>query len=127
MTVASSLYRSAALTMPHKPSRSRFNKFGYGALALYALAIVVTALGVYGINVTSIVMSQSTSDRAREKVKTGRMVIGTDDRTQCRSLHFNNETQELSAETLAECDLRLGSTGSSGGSFGIFRDGFVNR
>jgi hypothetical protein len=105
--------------------KSGFNKFGYGALALYATMVVVAALGVYGFNETSIVMSQSNSDRARAKVKTGRMVIGAEDRVQCRSLHFNNETQELSAETLAECDSRL--MGSSGGSFGIFRDGFVNR
>jgi hypothetical protein len=104
---------------------SGFNKFGYGALALYATMIVVAALGVYGFNETSIVVSQSNSDRARAKVKTGRMVIGTEDRVQCRSLNFNNETQELSAETLAECDQRF--IGSPGGSFGIFRDGFVNR
>jgi hypothetical protein len=105
--------------------KSGFNKFGYGALALYATMVVVAALGVYGFNETSISMSQSSSDRARAKVKTGRMVIGTEDRVQCRSLHFNNETQELSAETLVECDQR--SMGSSGGSFSIFRDGFVNR
>jgi hypothetical protein len=102
-----------------------FNKFGHGALALYATMVVVAALGVYGFNETSLVMSQSNSDRARAKAKTGRMVIGTEDRVQCRSLHFNNETQELSAETLAECDQR--SMGSPGGSFGMFRDGFVNR
>jgi hypothetical protein len=105
--------------------KSGFNKFGYGALALYATMIFVAALGVYGFNETSVVMSQSNSDRARANVKTGRMVIGTEDRVQCRSLQFNNETQELSAETLAECDSR--QMGSPGGSFGIFRDGFVNR
>ena len=98
--------------MPGKGTKTfGFNKFGYGALALYATMIVVA--------------SQSNSDRARAKVKTGRMVIGTEDRVQCRSLNFNNETQELSAETLAECDQRF--IGSPGGSFGIFRDGFVNR
>ena len=105
--------------------KSGFNKFGHGALALYATMVVVAALGVYGFNETSLVMSQSNSDRARAKVKTGRMVIGTEDRVQCRSLQFNNETQELSTETLAECDQR--SMGSPGGSFGMFRDGFVNR
>jgi hypothetical protein len=115
--------------MPRTKSRNaRFNKFGYGVLALYAGAIVMAALGVYGFNVTSLVMSQSRSEQARARVQTGQMVMSTEDRVQCRSYRFDNTTQQLSAETLADCGDRLRSgTRSSGGSFSIFRDGFVNR
>ena len=111
--------------MPRKAHKARFNKLGYGALALYAALVGVVALAVYGINVTGLIMDQSRSERARAQVKTGRMLVTTEDRTQCRSIRFNNETAELSRETLAECDSKLGS--DSGGSFGVFRDGFMNR
>ncbi len=110
--------------MPHKP-RPHFNKLGYGALALYASIVGAVALGIYGINVTSGIMDQSRSDRARASVKTGRMLVTTEDRVECRSMHFNNETAELSRETMVECDSKIGDTSS--GSLGIFRDGFRNR
>jgi hypothetical protein len=48
-------------------------------------------------------------------------VILTEDRTQCRSIRFDNETAELGRETLGDCDARLG------GTLGIVRDGFTNR
>jgi hypothetical protein len=102
-----------------------FDKFGYGALALYVSLMAVMALGVYGINVSSIIMDQSRSDRARAQVQSGRMVITTEDRTQCRSIRFDNATVELGRETLIDCDARFGS--DSGGSLGVIRDGFVKR
>ena len=110
--------------MPHKPQKG-FDKFGYGALALYVSLVAVVGLGVYGINVSTIRMDQSRSDRARAQMQSGRMVVITEDRTQCRSIRFNNETAELSRETLIDCDGQIGS--DSGGSFNIFRDGFTKR
>ena len=112
--------------MSHRADKARFNKLGYGALALYASLVAVVALGVYGLNVTSLIMDQSRSDRVRAQVNTGRMLVTTEDRVQCRSLRFNNETAELSRETLIDCDSKIGAD-TSGGSFGIFRDGFINR
>ena len=110
--------------MPQKP-RKGFDKFGYGALALYVSLLAVVGLGVYGINLSSGITDRNRSERAREQMQTGRMVIITEDRTQCRSIRFNNETAELGRETLADCDARIGS--DSNGSFNIFRDGFGNR
>ena len=109
--------------MANKPKKQSFDKLGYGAMALYVSLVGLVGLGVYGINISSLMMDQTRSDRVREQVKTGRMLIGTEDRTQCRSIRFNNETVELSNETLTECD-RIGS-GSS--SFSIVRDGFIKR
>ncbi len=111
--------------MPRKPQKS-FNKFGYGALALYATLVVALALGVYGINITSVIMDQNRSERARAQVQSGRMLVTTDDRTQCRSIRFDNETAELGRETLVDCEVRRGSQ-SGGGSFSFFRDGFNKR
>jgi hypothetical protein len=110
--------------MPQKPQKG-FDKFGYGALALYASGVAVVALAVYGINVSTIISDQNRSERDRARVQSGRMVVITEDRTQCRSIRFNNETAELGRETLMDCDARIGS--DSGGSFNIFRDGFTNR
>jgi hypothetical protein len=108
--------------MPGNPRKSGFSKFGYGALALYASLVAVMMLGVYGVNLTSIIMDQSRSDRARAQLKTGRMLVRSADRMQCRSIRFDNETAELSRETLVDC-----SDLESGGSFGFFRNGFMNR
>ena len=110
--------------MPQKP-RKGFDKFGYGALALYVSLLAVVGLGVYGINLSSGITDRNRSERAREQMQTGRMVIITEDRTQCRTLRFNNETAELSRETLIDCDPKLGT--SSDGSFSIIRDGFMKR
>jgi hypothetical protein len=108
--------------MPEKPKK-RFDKLGYGALALYVALMGCTALVVYGINVTSIIMTRNESDRARAQVQNGRMVVTTEDRTQCRSIRFDNETAELGRETLIDCDAaRLRS--DSGSSFSVLHDGF---
>ena len=112
--------------MADKPKKARFDKLGYGAMALYVSLLAVCGLGVYGINVGTLSMEQNRSDRAREQVRTGRMVVSTQDRTQCRSIRFNNETSELGNETLIDCDARsLGLDGS--GSYNTFRSGFMNR
>jgi hypothetical protein len=112
-------------TMPSTRTRkTTFNKLGYGMLALYAAGIAAAALGVYGFNETGIFMGGD-SERVRAKAQTGQMLIGAEDRVQCRSIRFNNETAQLSAETLTECSDRPGAR--SGGSFSVFRDGFVNR
>ena len=114
--------------MPHQARKPGFNLLGYGAMALYATLVAVVALGVYGFNVTSVMMLQSSSDRARAQTRTGQMLLVPGDRVQCRSLRFNNETAELSQETLIDCDAAMSrSANGSGGSFSIFRDGFVNR
>jgi hypothetical protein len=106
-------------------TKKRFDKLSYGALALYVAVMLVLGLAVYGINATSLIMDQNRSDRARAQVQSGRMVIVTEDRTQCRTLRFNNETAELSRETLVDCDSKLGT--DSDGSFSVIRDGFMKR
>jgi len=112
--------------MPDKPKKKGFDRLGYGALALYVSALAVVGLGVYGINVSTDMMDQTRSERARQQAKTGSMLIGTADRTQCRSIRFNNETAEISRETLIDCDPRL-VTSSGGSSFNAVRDGFMKR
>jgi hypothetical protein len=85
----------------------------------------VMALGVYGINVSSMITDQNRSDRTRAQLQSGRMVVITEDRTQCRTMSFNNQTAELGRETLVDCDGRIGS--GSGGTYSTFRDGFSSR
>jgi len=106
-------------------SEKRFDKLGYGALALYVSLIGVMGLAVYGINLTGTIMDQNRSDRARAEVQTGRMVVSTEDRTQCRSIRFDNETAELGRETLTDCDVSVGP--GSGGSLGGIRNSFNKR
>ncbi len=108
-----------------KARKSRFNLLGYGAIALYVSAIALVGAGVYGFNLTSLMLAFSKSEQTREQVRTGRMVITTEDRVQCRTMRFNNETSELGAEQLLDCDdIR---SDDRGGSFSQFRDGFVHR
>lgn len=114
-------------TMPDKPKRKGFDKLGYGALALYVSLLGLMTLGVYGINVSSAIMDQNRSDRARASVQTGRMLVTTKDRTQCRSMHFNNDTAELGRETLIECDASNVATDPGGSTFSTIRDGFMKR
>jgi len=111
---------------PDKPKKQGFDKLGYGAFALYVALMGVLALGVYGINVTSLRMDQSRSDRERAQVRNGRMLVLTEDRAQCRSMRFDNETAELGREALVDCDSRqLGM--DSGTTIGVVRDGFIKR
>lgn len=107
-----------------KPTQKpRFNKFGYGALALYALGILVVGLGVYGANVTNMINRSKESELMRAKMRNGRMVIVNQDREQCRSYHFDNQTSDVTAETVDDCDIPL-LDGRGSGSFGVFQRGF---
>ena len=108
-----------------KARKFGFDLFGYGAIALYVALLAVVAAGVYGFNLTGLMTAIHKSDLMREQLRTGRMVTSTDDRTQCRSVKFNNETAEFSAETMIDCDAATGR--GAGGSFGVFRNGFVGR
>jgi hypothetical protein len=112
--------------MPQTRARKgSFNLLGYGAIALYVAIIAIVGVGVYGFNMTSLMFSLSRSEQTREQIRTGRMVITTEDRVQCRTMRFSNETSELGAERLVDCDdVR---SDERGGSFTQFRDGFVNR
>jgi hypothetical protein len=110
--------------MPRKPAKARRDKTGYGALALCALLIAIVALGTYEMNLTSITSALSRSDRARAQLQTGRMLVTGADRTQCRSIRFDNETAELRSETMVDCDARTGVEIS--GSLNIIRNSFVN-
>jgi Na+/glutamate symporter len=113
--------------MPDKPKKQGFDKLGYGALALYAALVGLVALGVYGINVSTTIMDQNRSDRARAQVQTGRMLMTTADRTQCRSMNFNNETVEFGREALIDCDPNTIATDPGGSAFSTMRDGFMKR
>jgi hypothetical protein len=120
--------RYAVGVMPLKPKKKEgFDKLGYGALAVYVSLLAVAGLGIYGINVSTAIMDQNRSDRVRAQVQTGRMLMTTTDRTQCRSMRFNNETAELGRETLIECDPNTVATDPGGSTFTTIRDGFMKR
>ena len=113
--------------MPHKPKKKGFDKLGYSALALYVSVLGLIGLGVYGINVSAARMDQNRSDRARAQVQMGRMLTTTADRTQCRTMSFNNETVEFGREALIDCDPNSVATDPGGSTFTTIRDGFVKR
>src|SRR5262249_39062460 len=102
--------------MPSKPHK-KFDKLSYGALALYVGLMGVLAIAVYGINLSSIIMDQSRSERERAQAQSGRMVVMSADRSQCRTLRFDNEPAELGRETMVDCD--AARIGGGSGSFGI--------
>ncbi len=107
--------------------RPGVNRFGYGALALYAVGILTMALGVYGINVSSLIGRLHETEQMRTQMRSGRMVVVTGDREQCRTYHFDNMTSEVTAEKLVECENALSPDGKGSGSFNIFQRGFQNR
>ena len=110
-----------------KARKFRFNLFGYGAIALYVTVLAVVAAGIYGFNLSDLLATIHKSELMREQLRTGRMVTATEDRTRCRSVRFNNETAELSAETVTDCEVVTGQSRGPGGSFSVFRNGFVGR
>jgi len=114
-------------TMSIKPKNKTFDRLSYGALAIYVSLLGLMGLGVYGINVSAAIMDQNRSDRARAQVQTGRMLMTTTDRTQCRSVHFNNDTAELGRETLIDCDANSVATDPGSNSLGAVREGFMKR
>jgi uncharacterized protein HemX len=111
--------------MPQKPKK-RLDKLSYGALALYIALLGALGLGVYGVNFTSLLVDKNRSERERSAVQNGRMVIVSSDRSQCRSLRFDNDTAELGRETLMDCDAAKVEA-ESGSYFNTIRDGFNNK
>jgi predicted metalloprotease len=109
-----------------KAPKARFSLLGYGAVALYISLLAVVAAGVYGFDLSTLLAAFHKSEMTRDQLRTGRMVTSTEDRTQCRSVKFNNETADLSDETVADCDEVLPQR-PPGGAFGGFRSGFVGR
>jgi hypothetical protein len=108
-----------------KARKSRFKLLGYGAIGIYVAIIAVGVGAMYGVNITSAMLSLSRSEQVREQMRTGRMVITTGDRVQCRSLRFDNETSEMGAETMIDCaDAHIGD---GGGSLNTFHNGFTHR
>jgi hypothetical protein len=113
--------------MADKAQKARFNLLGYGAIALYVGLLAVVAAGVYGFNLTEMMMLLRSNELTREQMRTGHMIIGTEDRTQCRSLHFDNETSELSTETVTDCDAAHAEDHGGAGSYNMFRRSFTGR
>lgn len=111
-----------------KNKKPLINRLGYGAFALYAAVMLFTVAGVYGFNVTNLLMKLNATAHAREELRNGRMVIATPDRLQCRSYRFDNQTVAVGTETTADCDLdRPNIAPSAADSFGAVRNGFNNR
>lgn len=122
--------KTPATKTPAKKRASRFNKFGYSALAIYAIGMILLAGSVYGLSVTNLLMKLNATQRAREAAQTGRMVFATPDRMGCRSYRFDNQTAEVGRETVADCDEQRGPDlrpPVAPDSFGAVRDGFNNR
>lgn len=114
--------------MARKTGKKRqFDKFGYGALALYAAAMLLLGLSVYGINVTSFVMRINETQRTREQMRTGRMVVVTSDHEQCRAYSFDNQTADVSAEQMMDCEKAMTRDGKGSASLNTFQRGFQNR
>ena len=117
--------------IPLRKARTRkpaFDKFGLGALALYAAGVVVVACAVYGINLSAVINKFNESERLRTQAQRGEMLIGTEDRTQCRSLRFDNHTSQITGDTLVACSTqRATDSRSAGSTLSGFRDGFAKR
>jgi hypothetical protein len=113
-----------AATKKHKPES---NRFGYGALALYALGILAMALGIYGINVSSLVARLHETERMREQMRSGRMVVITKNREDCRTYRFDNVTADVTAEKMVDCENVLPPDGKNSSGFGMFQRGFHDR
>ena len=110
--------------MADKAQKGRFSLLGYGAIALYVGFLALLAVGVYGFDLTKMMMLFHGNELMREQLRTGHMIITTEDRTQCRSMHFDNQTSELSAETVADCDAVQAQDRGGTGTYNVFRRGF---
>lgn len=107
--------------------KGRISRFGYGVLALYVLGVVaMMGLGIYGANLTSLMMRFNESERTRAQIRSGKMVVIMPDREQCRSYRFDNKTADVTAETLEECDKILPERQGSE-SLNTFQRGFQRR
>ena len=113
--------------MADKAQKRRFNLLGYGAIALYLGGLAVVAAGLYGLNMTNLMLLLQTSEQKRELLRNGHMTIVSGDRTECRSMHFDNQTSELSSETVKDCDAAQIDDHNGGGSYGMFRRSFTGQ
>jgi hypothetical protein len=117
--------------IPLRKSRTRkpaFDKFGLGAIAIYVVGFIVVACAVYGINLSTVINKFNESERLRAQAQRGEMLIGTEDRTQCRSLRFDNHTSQITGDTLVACSAqRATDSRSAGSTLSGFRDGFTKR
>src|ERR1700730_13177011 len=92
--------------IPLRKARTRkpaFDKFGLSAIALYAAGIVVVAGAAYGINLSAVINKFNESERLRAQAQRGEMLVGTEDRTQCRSVRFDNHTSQITGDHLVAC------------------------
>ena len=114
--------------MADKAQKGRFDLLGYGAIAVYVGFLGLVAIGVYSFNMTKMMTLFHGSELTREQMRTGRMIITTtEDHSQCRSLHFDNQTSELGAETMTDCDAAQAEMPGGGGTYNVFRHGFSGR
>jgi hypothetical protein len=117
--------------IPLRKARTRkpaFDKFGLSAIALYVAGVVVVAGAAYGINLSAVINKFNESERLRAQAQRGEMLIGTEDRTQCRSLRFDNHTSQITGDTLVACSpQRATDSRSAGSTLSGFRDGFAKR
>jgi hypothetical protein len=116
--------------IPLRKSRSRkaaFDKFGLGAIALYIVGFIVVACAVYGINLSTVINRFNESERLRAQAQRGEMLIGTEDRTQCRSVRFDNQTSQITGETLVACSEQRATDRSPESTLNGFRDSFSKR
>jgi hypothetical protein len=110
-----------------KARKQSFSLLGYGAIAVYLSFLVLLAAGVYGFNLSNLWAMIHKSETTRAQLRTGRMMtVLTEDPSQCRSLKFNNETAELSEDTVADCDVPEQDR-RQGGAFSGFRGAFGGR
>jgi hypothetical protein len=110
---------------PRKPA---FDKFGLGAIALYVAGVVVVAGAAYGINLSAVINKFNESERLRAQAQRGQMMVGTEDRTQCRVVRFDNQTSQITGESLVACTERRALDGrSSESTLNGFRDSFSKR
>jgi hypothetical protein len=122
------LHARLGWTMADIAQKRRFNLLGYGAIALYVSLLGLLAAGVYGFNMTSVMLLLQTNEQKRELLRNGHMTIIGDDRTQCRSMHFDNQTSELTAEKVIDCDdAKAAEEHGGGGSYGMFRRSFTGQ
>ncbi|HEX4555244.1 MAG TPA: hypothetical protein VH249_14730 [Xanthobacteraceae bacterium] len=120
--------------MPNIPLRkprarkAAFDKFGLGAIALYAGGVIVVACAVYGINLSTVINKFNESERLRAQAQRGQIMVGTEDRTQCRVVRFDNQTSQITGESLVACtERRATDSRSSESTLNGFRDSFTKR
>jgi hypothetical protein len=97
-----------------------FYPVGYGALALYAGATIAVGLCLYGMSL----LAPFGQDDRRARFQTGRILIATEDRVQCRAYTFDNDTVQLIGGGLTSCEEAFGRSGSA---VGVVSESFRQR